>query len=126
MRHVVSITTTELAEGVLFGRTPEELQRLGPRHQLEVTTVLAEPLAQHVLGCNSKAELDEWRAALSWAVAQVLASILLPLTSLVLPLASLLLPLASLLLPLTSLLLPLTSLLLPLSPTAPYVPPTAP
>tara|TARA_B110001452_G_scaffold59625_1_gene46423 strand:- start:375 stop:3281 length:2907 start_codon:yes stop_codon:yes gene_type:complete len=72
VRHVVSINTPELAEGALFGRTPEELQRLGPRYQLEITTVLAEPLAQHVLGCNNKAELEEWHAALSRAVAQVL------------------------------------------------------
>ena len=42
-----------------YGRTPEELQRLGPRYQLEITTVLHDPASHHVLGCNNKLDM-EW------------------------------------------------------------------
>ena len=54
-----------VATGDHYGRTPEELQKLGPRYQLEIATVLPEPASHHVLGCNNKLELEEWHAALS-------------------------------------------------------------
>jgi len=57
-----------------YGRTPEELQKLGPRYQLEIATVLPEPASHHVLGCNNKLELDEWHAALS----RTLSALVLP------------------------------------------------
>ena len=58
-------SSSAAAAGDHYGRTPEELQKLGPRYQLEITTVLPEPAAQHVLGCNNKLELEECHAALS-------------------------------------------------------------
>lgn len=75
VRHVVSIKQVEL-HGDHYGRTPEELQKLGPRYQLEIATVLPEPASHHVLGCNNKLELDEWHAALS----RTLSALVSPLT----------------------------------------------
>ena len=66
IRHVHSISPSERA-GTNTTR-PDELVILGPKYQLEVTTVLAGPEQTHVIGCPDKARMDAWLNALSRAV----------------------------------------------------------
>ena len=56
IRHVHSISPSERA-GTNTTR-PDELVILGPKYQLEVTTVLAGPEQTHVIGCPDKARMD--------------------------------------------------------------------
>ena len=58
IRHVHSISPSERA-GTNTTR-PEELVILGPKYQLEVTTVLAGPEQTHVIGCADRARMDAW------------------------------------------------------------------
>ena len=71
IRHVHSISPSERA-GTNTTR-PDELVILGPKYQLEVTTVLAGPEQTHVIGCPDKARMDAWLNALSRAVSRYLA-----------------------------------------------------